>query len=476
MACGNKLVTPKLKEGQEFDGHMIHKGYNSDTEDQSSAIQEGPSTRSKSRATHLREDSSEEGHSDGLIIDETATSSLPLNSYLHTTSSPPHTTNSSFSFSFSSSVVPVTTSVTSSVTASSSTIAPTSDYSSYVTLMRDVSDLSSDDEDLNRAIQASLQTEQTQATQHASVQEILSELADKISGNSRCKSNINRSAVLDGAFRSFNRATYNPNATMNIKFSDDLGRNEEAVDLGGPRREFLRLLMEALMMSFMFEGSEYSQNLALDIPGSHTAKPVLKDIADTDIYNQVSESSKYEDLIAATQQMQDYLVNAGCLRPLKKVQEKEQLVHDILMFQVVHRVEAPFQRLDWQSALTAEIMEDLFTIHLSAQGSNKRRAEEMVVPYWRDYLIDVEDQEGPSKLEQILAFATGATVIPPIGFQPTPSIDFLHEEEYGDSAVSNLPLANTCINCLKLPLHSSYSVFKAKLDFAFANTHGFGRA
>ncbi|KAI4797185.1 hypothetical protein KUCAC02_025267 [Chaenocephalus aceratus] len=294
---------------------------------------------------------------------------------------------------------------------------------------------------------------------------------------------------------------------MNITFSDDLGRNEEAVDLGGPRREFLRLLMEALMMSSMFEGSEYSQNLALDIPahredryffagraiavslvhggpppsflsttlfdcfaaGSHTAKPVLKDIADTDIYNQVkrvSESSKYEDLIAATQQMQDYLANAGCLRPLKRVQEKEQLVHDILMFQVVHR----------QSALTAEIMEDLFPIHLSAQGSNKRRAEEMVVPYWRDFLIDAEDQEGPSKLEQILAFATGATVIPPIGFQPMPSIDFLHEEEYGDSAVSNLPLANTCINCLKLPLHSSYSVFKAKLDFAFANTHGFGRA
>ncbi|XP_034073724.1 uncharacterized protein LOC117547245 [Gymnodraco acuticeps] len=276
MACGNKLVTPKLKEGQEFDGHMIHKvfrskalyvkpsvailGYNSDTEDQSCAIQEGPSTRSKSRATHPREDSSEEGHSDGLILDETATSSLPLNSYLHTTSSLPHTTNSSFS----SSVVPVTT----SVTASSSTIAPTSDYSSYVTLMRDVSDLSSDDEDLNRAIQASLQTEQAQATEHASVQEILSELADKISANSRCKFNINRSAVLDGAFRSFNRATYDPNATMNIKFSDDLGRNEEAVDLGGPRREFLRLLMEALMMCSMFEGSEYSQNLALDIPGN----------------------------------------------------------------------------------------------------------------------------------------------------------------------------------------------------------------
>ena len=41
---------------------------------------------------------------------------------------------------------------------------------------------------------------------------------------------------------------------MNVKFSDDLGRNEEAVDLGGPKREFLRLLIEALAGSQLFEG------------------------------------------------------------------------------------------------------------------------------------------------------------------------------------------------------------------------------
>ncbi|XP_047192931.1 uncharacterized protein LOC124850943 isoform X1 [Scophthalmus maximus] len=559
MACGNKLVKPKLKEGQELDGHMLHKvfrskalyvkpsvailRYNSDTDDQSSAVQEGPSTRSKSRANQLIEEGG------AVMLDDTATPSLPLNCDLQTTISPPHTNNSSSSSLLpnqNASVDPVTsvTMMTSSVTVSSSTSVPTSDYSSYVTLMRDFSDLSSDDEDLNRAIVASLETEQAQATQmhNASAKEILSELAEKISTNIRCKFNINRSAVLDGAFRGFNRATYNPNATMNIKFSDDLGRNEEAVDLGGPRREFLRLLMEALIMSSMFEGSAYSQNLALDIAahredryflagravavslvhggppptflsttlfdclaaGSHTTKPVMEDIADTDIYNQVkrvSQCSTFEDLIAATQPMQDYLANAGCLRPLRKIEDKEQLVRDIIMFQVVHRVEAPFQRFQeglktlgvleklqknpdsfrplfchQQSGLTAEIMDDLFTIHLSSPGSNKRRAEEVVVPFWRDYLIDVEDEEGPSKLEIILAFATGATVIPPIGFIPTPSIGFLHEEEYGDSAVSNLPIANTCINCLKLPLHSSYSVFKDKMDFAFANTHGFGRA
>ncbi|KAF0044720.1 hypothetical protein F2P81_003878 [Scophthalmus maximus] len=52
-----------------------------------------------------------------------------------------------------------------------------------------------------------------------------------------------------------------------------------------------------------------------------------------------------EDLIAATQQMQDYLANAGCLCPLRKIDDKEQLVRDLLMFQVVHGDEARFQRL-----------------------------------------------------------------------------------------------------------------------------------
>ncbi|KAL0965831.1 hypothetical protein UPYG_G00286300 [Umbra pygmaea] len=29
MACGNKLVTPNLRDGQLFDGHMIHKVFKS---------------------------------------------------------------------------------------------------------------------------------------------------------------------------------------------------------------------------------------------------------------------------------------------------------------------------------------------------------------------------------------------------------------------------------------------------------------
>lgn len=102
------------------------------------------------------------------------------------------------------------------------------------------------------------------------VSQILRELAEKIDSNSSCKFNINRSCVLDGAMRGFRRLTFNPCNTLSVKFSDNKGTSEEAVDLGGPRREFLRLLMEALSRSEMFEGHEGHLHLALDFKGLFT--------------------------------------------------------------------------------------------------------------------------------------------------------------------------------------------------------------
>ncbi|XP_054464625.1 G2/M phase-specific E3 ubiquitin-protein ligase-like [Anoplopoma fimbria] len=406
--------------------------------------------------------------------------------------------------------------------------------------MSSISDHSSDDEELNQAIMASLESNVTIAHPSTkSAQEVLLNLASQISSNQRCRFNINRSSVLDGAIRGFKRLSYNPASQMCVKFSDDLGMDEEAVDLGGPRREFLRLLMEALALSPMFEGRDSKLSLALDstalredryfiagqaiavslvhggpppgflaptlyssvVVGNSSIKPVLEDIADADLYEKVkkvSECSSLDDLLHTTEPLQDYLANAGCLRPLKCIEDRDLLVQDITMFQVVHRVAGAFERfkeglkvlgvLDAirmhpesfrplmchePTALTADLMDHLFHIRLSEVGSNKRRTEELVVPFWRDYLQDVEEQEGPSKLGKILAFATGASVVPPVGFSPQPSIDFLHE--HSSSPKQRLPMANTCINCLKLPLLDTYEAFRESMDFAIGNTQGFGR-
>uniref|UniRef100_A0A3Q2QF75 HECT domain-containing protein n=1 Tax=Fundulus heteroclitus TaxID=8078 RepID=A0A3Q2QF75_FUNHE len=54
-------------------------------------------------------------------------------------------------------------------------------------------------------------------------------------------------------------------------------------------------------------------------------------------------------------------------------------------------------------------------------------------------------------------------------FSPTPCVQFIHKDD--DDFSSPFPMANTCINSIKLPLHTSYQVFKEKFDFALGNTY-----
>ncbi|KAL0967801.1 hypothetical protein UPYG_G00257100 [Umbra pygmaea] len=91
-----------------------------------------------------------------------------------------------------------------------------------------------------------------------------------------------------------------------------------------------------------------------------------------------------------------------------------------------------------------------------------------MVAFWRDYLQDAEE-EGRKKLGDILAFATGSNDVPPVGLSPCPFIEFLHDSDTG----GRFPIANTCINCLRLPIYNTYSGFKTNMDFAIRNTQGF---
>ncbi|XP_045913676.1 G2/M phase-specific E3 ubiquitin-protein ligase-like isoform X2 [Micropterus dolomieu] len=272
------------------------------------------------------------------------------------------------------------------------------DYGTYINLINETSDVD-DDDDLYSAIIASVE-DKTRPKEHIPITQILSELSDKIDNLQVCQFNINRSAVLDGAIRGFRRLSYDPTKKMSVKFSDDRGTTEEAVDLGGPRREFLRLLMEALVKSEMFEGPDGHLNLALSssavredryfIPGRAIAvslvhggpppcffsgtlfaciaeepdacRPVLEDIADLELHRKlkdVSEAKTLEELRQLTEPLTDYLATAGCLRHLTSLVDKDKLLEDVLMFQVVPRVRGP---LESPGTLTAELKDDLFDI------------------------------------------------------------------------------------------------------------------
>uniref|UniRef100_A0A8C7NWX5 HECT domain-containing protein n=1 Tax=Oncorhynchus mykiss TaxID=8022 RepID=A0A8C7NWX5_ONCMY len=91
---------------------------------------------------------------------------------------------------------------------------------------------------------------------------------------------------------------------------------------------------------------------------------------------------------------------------------------------------------------------DLFKVTYSIPGGNRRCLENDTI------------------LAMVLEFATGATVVPPLGFEDTPTIEFLH----------TFPEANTCAVTLRLPLHSTFNTFREFMTSGIVNSPHFGFA
>ncbi|PKU49508.1 hypothetical protein llap_217 [Limosa lapponica baueri] len=176
-----------------------------------------------------------------------------------------------------------------------------------------------------------------------------------------------------------------------------------------------------------------------------------------------------------------FLAAAGCLRPITSLCDKEMLVNDILIHHVIKRIISPLESFrqglktlgvlekmqmhpDAFSSilchkperLSAETVCDLFTIHSSSDVNKAEGAD-----FWVGYLQDVESGESVVTLEDILLFATGFNSIPPIGFDPEPTIKFLH---------GRYPIGNRLLNCLELPITETYEQFKNKMEFTIRNT------
>lgn len=87
--------------------------------------------------------------------------------------------------------------------------------------------------------------------------------------------NISRANICDGAVRGFKRTTYSETCDMLVKFTDDAGVLEEEIDTGGPRREFLNLLIEHLKDRPISDGPEGHRFLDYNANGMHRVRQVL---------------------------------------------------------------------------------------------------------------------------------------------------------------------------------------------------------
>lgn len=99
-------------------------------------------------------------------------------------------------------------------------------------------------------------------------QEIIADLALALDHKKVSRFNVARSNIWDGAVRGFKRGSYSENNDMLVKFTNNAGSFEEGLDTGGPRREFLTLLMSHLKDRPIFDGPSESCYLVYNSNGN----------------------------------------------------------------------------------------------------------------------------------------------------------------------------------------------------------------
>uniref|UniRef100_A0A8C3UNL6 G2/M-phase specific E3 ubiquitin protein ligase n=1 Tax=Catharus ustulatus TaxID=91951 RepID=A0A8C3UNL6_CATUS len=334
--------------------------------------------------------------------------------------------------------------------------------------------------------------------------------------------NINAENIWSSALKGFRQRIFSPTNTIEVSFSNSKNRSKTSTSAAS-KHHFFQLLMLHLQNSSLFEGSS-GKNLSLDfqaleenlyfeagkmiavslihggpspgffsktlfkclVYGPENVKPALEDVADDDVAQTIKKIKYANSLSSLQSTLQDcceFLAAAGCLRPVTALCDKNMLVNDILICHVIKKVTLPLESFrqglktlgvlekmqmhpDAFSSifchkperLSAKTLCDLFTIHSSSDVNKVEGAG-----FWTGYLHDVESGESVVTLEDILLFVTGSCYIPAIGFDPEPTVKFLH---------IRYPIGNRLLNCLELPITETYQQFKNKMEFTIRNTLG----
>ncbi|XP_033994345.1 G2/M phase-specific E3 ubiquitin-protein ligase-like [Trematomus bernacchii] len=359
---------------------------------------------------------------------------------------------------------------------------------------------------------------------------IIENLADAIDHNTVSRFNITRSNVWDGAVRGFRRSTFCEKSDLLVRFTDDAGSVEEGIDAGGPRREFLTLLMSFLQSRPIFEGPPQSRYLVYNAaatredeyfmagkmiavsivhggPGPHFLSRDLvnhiagqpgfcahvTDVTDDEIGRALSEI----ELAHSLKSLQDVLLKhssmlqtAGCFRHVSSVEEKHTVVAEYLTWYTIGRNHSVIERfkdglaslhllgaLCQHPSVLAPVLchtdKRLTSVEVQrlflpqlSPAGSNRRTTETVALSFWAAYLMDCEEQGPVSLEELFMFITVLKTEPPAGMTPHPCVTFSQETIY--------PMANTCANTITLPLLGTYASFKANMDFGIQNSPGFG--
>ncbi|XDV17715.1 hypothetical protein PO909_023535 [Leuciscus waleckii] len=243
------------------------------------------------------------------------------------------------------------------------------------------------------------------------------------------------------------------------------------------------------------------------------APPVnIEEVYDPELHDQLDKIQRAETITEAHTAMleaSNSLHMLGALCKVSTLEERQDLVNAALTYYLEGRMEMPLRQLKegletlgvlnaikehssimeelfcgGPPTLSAASLLDLFTVHYSPRGTNRRTLEEVAVGHWRDWIIEVEDGDAAVEvdggdtikvtLQSVLVFASGASAIPVFGFKENPNITFLHENINGNRRM--FPEANTCTITLKLPIGQEYEEFCHFMTFGVIQSPTFGVA
>lgn len=367
-----------------------------------------------------------------------------------------------------------------------------------------------------------------------SAEEILRNLAAVINLDEISKFNISRSNLWESAFRGFNRKSFSPTKKISVKFMDDMGQSEGAIDASGPRREFLTLVLEYIRSSPLFVGENnckfltcYAQNIenreyflagqifAISLvhggPAPHFLAPqVFKSLIENpnkqkgtidDIYHlefkqvlefllNFQEISEVSDFLSKHPSLFEL---AGTFRLVRNLEDRNKVVDQTINWFLFGKTRPALEALKEglkvlgvleQIEKYPNAFEPLFIYQhkkITAENITAIVKVQRSLPgsnkFETENLLLSFWYEGQCEitLEMVFAFATGCGEVPAVGFLPkVPTLSFLHDPE-PNGQKSKLPKANTCAIKLYLPtVHSKYDDFKNSIAYGISNTKGFG--
>ncbi|KAK7141744.1 hypothetical protein R3I93_015784 [Phoxinus phoxinus] len=232
----------------------------------------------------------------------------------------------------------------------------------------------------------------------------------------------------------------------------------------------------------------FSEKLSLQVCGKPSGPATLDEVDDEtfkEMLCKIKEAETVPEAKAAIEMAKDCLSIIGAFRSISTLKQRDMLVQSAVEYYVDGRCNVALQQfvdgfntlgllqemqthtdlfhiifVEDKRNLRSSDLTSLFEANLSDHDSYKRELETRTLCFWKDWIIDVEDEEcAPLTLENVLEFASGSSVIPPHGFLQQPQIEFLH-----NAPEKIFPEANTCNIVLKLPIHYNYESFKTNMS------------